>query len=239
MSHWPVHYEEMLIAECQEELQYYSRVFHERVAAAFTNLEEEAKDVQRNVYERMASCTSYGEDDSQISEAAYHKGVEFYLATDAIRQGVFNLMVAGLFHLFEQQCAKLCRPHSQFAVQSPGRYPLNDLKGALQKRGIDICKFRSWELLAELNLLANVVKHGDGESETKLRTRNPDLFKTRSDQYSLGLESLSNKQLRPLVGEGMELNEAHFTTYTNALTTFWEELRNILTESSQNNQAPS
>jgi hypothetical protein len=58
-------------------------------------------------HQLLGTPASSDDDPSWIAEMAYDQGVDFYLATDAIRQGVFNLMVAGLFHLFEQQAVAM------------------------------------------------------------------------------------------------------------------------------------
>ncbi len=216
-------YEAMLVTEFDKELRYYSSVFHDRIKTAFNHLESEAMAIGNAAYDRKAKSAQWETDDSGIAEDAYYEGVAFYLATDSIRQGVFKLMIAGLFHLFEQQAAHFCRPPSKFAVAKPGRSPVEDLKCSLLAAGIKVERFKSWPMVDDLRLLANTVKHGDGQSEVELRKRKPALFRTKFDALDGGMGPLYTN-LRPMLGEGLELNDGHFTAYADALTAFWLEI---------------
>ena len=56
--------------------------------------------------------------------------------------------------------------------------------------GIDIEKFSSWAKVNELRLLANAVKHADGDSCTELKGLRPDLFVSthgQTERYELEL----------------------------------------------------
>src|SRR6266496_415289 len=91
---------EYFIRQNIKELQTYANVFRARVASAFDDLEAEAKRIEQEEYARLCSSGVGDEyDDSHVAEAAHFEGVDFYLAMDAVRQGIVNLMVAGLFHL--------------------------------------------------------------------------------------------------------------------------------------------
>ena len=209
--------QEYFIRQSLKELATYSLAFNQRIVGAFANLSAEADNVQNEEYERLnSSYSGWEEDDSRISEAAYHKGVDYYLATAAIRQGVVNLMVAGLFHLFEQHAITVTRE-----VCYPSRPPSTDkpfdgLKQCIRTLGIEASALPSYNKLDELRLLANVVKHGDGGSASKLRTLRPDLFEE------------SSLPLRPLIGDGVKLTENHFTEYKTVVESFWREVANAL-----------
>jgi len=216
--HFPTEY---CIRKNQQEFQHYSAVFHDRITQAFENLNDEAERVQADAYDRFASSNpSREEDNSGIAEAAYFEGVDFYLATDAIRQGVVNLMIAGLFHLLEQQSQYLAtQVLSQPAIPPAGNGGFAQLEALLeQKCGIKIKSFKSWPLLDELRLVANVVKHAGGGSLEKLKALNPNLFK---DPHS---GSVSRLPIRPLVGEGLRLTADHFDAYKSCVDQFWQEL---------------
>jgi len=213
---------EYYIRKNLQEFQHYSAVFHDRITQAFENLNDEAERVQADAYDRFASSNpSREEDNSGIAEAAYFEGVDFCLATDAIRQGVVNLMIAGLYHLLEQQSQYMAtQVLSQPSIPPAGNGGFAQLETLLEhKFGIKIKSFKSNPMLDELRLVANVVKHAGGGSLEKLKGINPNLFK---DPQS-GM--VSRLPVRPLVGEGLRLTDVHFDTYKNCIDHFWQELR--------------
>ncbi len=219
MSQEPRFHAEYFIKQHLEELQIYAAVFSERIIRAFEDLETEAKRIQSDEYARLAALvTGPCDDDSQIAEMAYFKGVDYYLTMHPIRQGVINLMVAGLFHLFEQQAGSLARELVAPVQLSNSSYPWQQLKQVLHGMGVNPSFFGSVTLIEELRLIANTVKHGDGTSAEELRRLKPQLFE--QDPLFPNLRT----PLRPLVGEGLCLTNGHFSTYQASLEQFWHEL---------------
>ena len=220
--------QEYFIRQNIDELQSYATVFAQRISKAFDNLESEAEDLQASEYKRIsASWEAPDEDDSAIAEKAYFAGVDFYIMTDAIRVGIINLMVAGLYHLFEQHAAVLADRELPPPVSPPkSPYPGERLHNVVQGLGVDITTFRTWQQLNELRLIANTVKHGDGKSAEDLRQIMPHLF----ERFPSLIDPAFAVQLplRPLVGEGIYLTEDHFNTYKKCLDEFWTELADAL-----------
>ena len=218
---------EYFIRDYRTELSHYASVFHERIVCSFANMEEEAKRIEDETYARMGEHMDpeYASPDYGMEEA-FHAGVNFYLTTDSVRQGVYNLMIAGLFHLLEQQAQYLAtRVFLERPIQPQKNGGLNQLKPMLtEKFGINIETFKCWPKLNELNLVANTVKHGDGRSSEELKLLNPDLFRDPLDPFP----HISTLPLRPLVGEGLRLTEDHFEIYKTSIEQFWDELINAL-----------
>lgn len=217
---------EFFIRQSVEELQNYSDVFHKRIAKAFDTLEADAKRVEEEAYASHPDAHNPDCDPADSAEWAYFKSVDYFLAIDAVRQGIVNLMVAGIFHLLEQQAQYL----ATLALSDPAAKRHRDggfdrLKALLMQRfGVDVRKFKSWSRVHELRLVANTIKHGSGRSARDLRKLNPDLFKGPGNfDFHLG-----GLPLRPLVGEGLRLTADHFKTYKNSVDQFWDELTQAL-----------
>jgi len=228
MNGSPRFFAEMHINECIVELHSYSDMFSQRVARAFDNLHEEAERLQHEEYDRLRAFGGDPDmDSSWIAEAAHDKAVDFYITTNAIRLGVMNLMVAGLFHMFEQQAAYLVDgvlPRSKRRLRS--KYAKEKLQQVLHEQSIDVKKLKNWPLVVELNLVANVVKHGDGDSANKLKRKKAILFKGRRHEFMSNSNAAS--RIRPLVGKGLQLTENDFAVYAKGLCEFWRELTEAL-----------
>src|SRR5713101_2619339 len=204
---------ELFICQNTDEMEAYSDAFHKKIARAFDDVEDEASCVEKEEYLRLGESGELPLDDPASGVyLAHQRALEFYLARRSVQAGVLNLMVARLFHLFEQQASSLAR----FVLPKP-RTPANSENGvdqmghALADQGVDQTSFTNWGHVHQLRLIANVVKHGDGKSAKELKQRNPKLFEETST-------------MRPLVGEGLKLTEGDFTSYYAAAQGFWEEL---------------
>jgi hypothetical protein len=219
---------EYFIRDYRQELDRYAVVFQERIVSAFSNLEAEAKQIEDETYARMGDHINpeYADPEDGM-EDAFHAGVNFYLTTDAVRQGVFNLITAGLYHMLEQQAQYLAtrRVLLDRIVQPDGSGGFKQLQKLLKQTfNIDVVSFQSWALLNELRLVANTIKHGDGGSAEELKLLNPDLFRDPLDPFP----HIPNVPLRPLVGEGLRLTEDHFNSYKACIEKFWDELTDTL-----------
>lgn len=222
MSSRPRFQAEFFIRQSVEELQNYAKVFHERIEKAFDGLEDEAKRVEQNAYANHPDRFNPDCDPSVSAEWAYFKGVDFYLSIDAVRQGIVNLMVAGIFHLVEQQAQYLATQVLSNPVVKPNPDGgFKQLSGLLKSSfGVDVMSFKSWSVLNELRLVANTIKHGGGNSAVELRQLKPDLFKFPGGPSP----PFARLPLRPLVGEGLWLTRDHFSIYKTCVEQFWDEL---------------
>jgi hypothetical protein len=89
---------------------------------------------------------------------------------------VLNLFAAGVFHLFEQQAGTLL----QDWTGTRPKYPFSGLEDLLKNKNgptIDVKAAPTWSRVNELRLVANVVKHSEGDSADKLRAVNDAYFK--------------------------------------------------------------
>lgn len=204
------------------EVEAFAEVFRKRITTAFANLPGDAENVMLQEMEQI-SAIGFVTEPGDAADFAYMAGVDYYVAVDAVRQGVLNLMVAGLYHLLEQQAAySLETALPQSAGQAAQEYALPRLTAMMRTLGIDLKLLTSWPTIDELGLIANAVKHGGGRSADRLRTSRPDLFITVGAEIFPHLRR--NLPIRPLVGDGLILTSDHFQHYADAVMFFWNEL---------------
>lgn len=224
---------EYWIRQSINELEHYSKVFTDRVVPAFGHLDEEAEKVRDEAYAR--ACANSGnpefDDEASICEWAQDQGGDFYAAVDAIRQGVFNLMVAGLYHMLEQHADRLLRELEGTGLPplpepQEVKYHFDRLTKYLRVLKVPVTEFKSWGLVDELKLVANTVKHGEGGSAEELKKRNPSLFARPGPFGQLGIPC--SLPVLPVAGQGIYLCEADFERYRKALVDFWNELAEAL-----------
>ena len=101
----------------------------------------------------------------------------------------------------------------------------------LRKSDIDITSFSSWSKIDELRLVANTVKHADGDSADKLRCCRPDLF-TFSDPVSKSILPdqfiILRQVFQPLTGKDLFVTVSDLSSYVDVIKQFWFELANTL-----------
>lgn len=142
------------------------------------------------------------------------------------------MFAAGLYHAYEQQFLFFHReellPYEQ--QHDKALLKISKAKELLSKRGIDVSSFPSWSSIDELRLVANTVKHAEGDSADQLRQIRPDLFQDPQlkDLGFGGEYSLARPIYLPMVGEDLFVQVTDLVRYRDALTQFWKDLSESL-----------
>lgn len=212
-----------------QDLDNYAKVFTDRVVRAFENVNVEAEEVRDEAYaSACANSNPEWDDEASICEWAEDQGADFWITVKDVRQGVINLMVAGLYHFLEQHADRLMDDNGLPEPKAPQsqKYHFDRLKDHLKELKVDITGFASWSVVDELALVANTVKHGEGPSKEKLRKMNPNLLAVQDPSGHRGLPGTIRSL--PLEGQGLYLTEDDFCRYHSALVLFWDELAEAL-----------
>ena len=199
----------------------------ERILPAFGGIEEEAMKASRTAWNSHMLSGSGDEDPGNFAENAEQVGVSYYMLLDGTRQGILNLFAAALYHAFEQQILlfhrmAVLRPEEQ---NDQKLFTLFTFKARLKDVGIDVAKFDSWSIVDELRLVANTVKHAEGNAATKLHALRPDLFEhPKVAELGGTFEFGAPRVFQPLVGEDLYVSIQDVLAYRDALLQVWQEL---------------
>ncbi len=198
------------------------------VLGGFVNIDQRAEQVAEEAYQRMVSRPAgedFDGDVSQEAEAAKEQGQIYHEAMVGIRQATINLLAAGLFHLLEQQLARLCAD-SIFRDYNPPDANLGRISNWYRDHlALDLRKLSQWLKINELRLVANSVKHGRGGSEAELRPLRPALFQNPA-LVEMGFRGthLTHEPLLPLAGDGLFVTEEVFAEYAATVNDFVMEI---------------
>jgi hypothetical protein len=196
------------------------------VLPTFSALSERANEIVNAEFNRLGSQPAGEASDGDMSaeaEKAQEAGQAFYNTMFALRQTTLNLFATGLFHLLEQQLADLCRDGT-FHKPPPRDTKLSIVAKWYQDHfDLNLKSLSAWPMIEQLQLIANSVKHGEGDSAKKLRARRPDLFRdpSRRALSSDVQEMLTPTSLRrPMAGEDLFVTERAFAEYAEASNAF-------------------
>jgi len=227
-----VHWTDIFNNEFTNQLNTIVDTLENRLLPVFDGIADEARKVSEDEWGRLMSLPGSGEEDpSDMAEAAEQAGATHYESIYGIRQGVLNLFAVSLYHIFEQQLFFFARkeilPGGE-GVRSK-RFKVQDLQKRLLEIGIDLNIFCTWKTVEELRLVANTVKHAEGDSATKLHKLRPDLFK---HPEALGRSISGNEKIhrvyQPLIGDDLYISLPVIKEYKDALIRFWEELSDTI-----------
>jgi hypothetical protein len=203
-------------------------VLEKRTLPAFAGIEQEAEAVSEEAWEAFMSGPGTGnEDPGDFAEAAEQAGVSHYMLLDGIRQGMVNLFAAALYHAFEQQAMLFLRKQilDRRDENNPKFFQMSEFQKRLKVLGIDIIKFSSWARVDELRLVANTVKHAEGDAARKLHSLRRDLFEDpKTNTLGPSLAKSRPRIFQPLVGEDLYVSLADVRQYRDSLVGFWKEL---------------
>lgn len=202
------------------------------VIPAFSNLDARAEQVAHDYYNRIGSqpAGEYEIDMADVAEDAHRHSYDCWEMMTSLRQTMLNLMAAGLFHLVEQQLAILSRD---------GLFdgPVRDTKLSIvaewyqEQLGATLAEMPSWSTIDEMRLVANTVKHGEGNSARDLRAVNPALFTNpdyveilRSEGVGLDERLTRDSLAAPLSGEDFFVTEEVLHGYAVRAEAFFDEI---------------
>lgn len=197
-----------------------------RLLPSFDTLMEDTHQLEREEIERLGRHATEETDPAHIAETAFNKALEFYQVMTEMAQGVRNLFAAGLYHMFEQQFLFFHRKELLHYDEETNLklFRIAEAKKRLKALGIYIDKFRSWPKIKELRILANAVKHADGDSCEQLKRLRPDLFCYPDPPEVKNPFPLRPEVFEPLSGTAIYVSDEDFDTYVKAVKEFWSEL---------------
>ena len=206
----------------------FERAAIDRVLPAFSGLEAEAEAITNAEYERLGRLPANdARDMADAAEQAQDAGLAHYEEATDTRQALLNLFAAALFHLVEQQLLffhrrQVLRPREENDIALFGR---KTMQVRLAEAGVDLDEISHRTGLTELELVANVVKHGDGRSAETLREMKsvvlvPELFRDESGRLGQPVGRI----VAPLAGDGIYVSSDDLQRYANIAVRFWEEM---------------
>ena len=208
------------------QIKRFALMFTGTVFPPFADPDAQAEKVAQDYWDQKMSepCGENGpdEDFGDIADDAHQKSLDFYFTMTAMHTTVLNLFAAGLYHLFEQQAGTWVRDWTGKRVNYPIPFVMKELD-------FDVTT-PLWAHLNELRLVANVVKHAEGDSATDLRDVNPAYFKlpavrgTEFEAHSSGERMLGE----PLTGEGLYVTKADYDAFVQAVIEFWNWLAGVV-----------
>lgn len=195
-------------------------------------IEEESKRISEKAFERFRSMSGTGKEDlSYFADEAEKAGISHYILIKGIRQGMINLFATMLFHAFEQQAIYFHRKNvlHKNEENEQKQLKLSLFQSRLKEFGIDIKNFSSWSKIDELRLVANTVKHAEGNSSHELREIRPDMFRNpHLSDFSQFISDPSPHIFQPLVGDGLYVSIQDIKDYRDHLVGFWQELADAM-----------
>ena len=233
MIHDALRWESYIRTRFMPQIDTFVACIEKRVIPAFGNINEEAEKIEQEEFERLNAIGDEYGDLGDCAERATDKGITYYLDMTAAFQGLLNLFAAGLYHMFEQQILLFHRKALLLKDQENDlkSINLNKVKEILANSSIDITSFSSYPKIDELRLVANTVKHADGDSANNLKGQRPDLFELPIiPALKIGgdIPAKSRQVFQPLTGEDLFIKTEDFKAYYTAVRGFWLELANAL-----------
>lgn len=206
----------------------------DRLLPAFGDIEAEANRKTEEEYQRLGSLPARDDVDmGDLAEKAFDTGVAHYQMVSGIRQGFTNMLAAALYHTYEQQVMLFHRREVLELVEEndANLFKHSVFRDRLVVHGIDVKSFMSWPLIDELRLVANTVKHAEGDSASDLHSRRPDLFIAPSVASLPFLGSNRSPRLfQPLMGEDLYISLDDIRRYAEAIEQFWSELSDAMAQ---------
>ena len=207
-----------LLHRYKSELNVIVGALEDRLLPSFDDISEEADKAAEHAWNEYISrpATTEYDDPADSAEQAEDVGINLCMLLSGVRRGAINLFAVALYHAFEQQIIHF---HGQrdwglhiCYFDKKRRNPVQGFRQEQLCKRIDIESFKSWQKIDELRLVANTVKHAEGDSAKDLRDIRRDFFEFPDQPIA-----------QPLLGEDVEVSVEDIKNYRDHLVQFWEE----------------
>ncbi|MGE8451064.1 MAG: hypothetical protein ACN6OP_10690 [Pseudomonadales bacterium] len=229
-SFWRRYFQSMFKSHLERTLQ----VLEQRLLPTFDGIEAEATALQEKTYNELVSMPLDPDvvDESMLAESAFEAGYAHYSGMEAVRQSLVNSFAPMIYHTWEQQLLAFHRKE----VLHPKEEHNNDflklsvLRKRLAANGFDITQLPTWSRIDQLRLVANTVKHADGDSADNLKAQRPEFFEPHHANGKLTAMPFryTPSVYRPMSGEDLYLTMADIQAYGRATIEFWGEFADAL-----------
>lgn len=207
-------------------------VLEDRLLPCFQNIENEAQVKSDEAWQSFSgmACGENGPmiDEGEAAEMAQAAGYEHYEALTVARQTLLNSFAVSTYHLWEQQLLafhrrQLLRPWEETDARL---FTLKEIEKRLQAVGVEASEFDSWKDMAIYRLLANTIKHADGDSAERLKVLRPQWFISPSLKDShLPFPGIPiSRVYLPLAGEDVFVTIDDVRAMVSSAVRFWTDL---------------
>ncbi len=209
-----------------KQLDFLFMLAEKKVLPSFEGINSEAEDVESATYDELMSTTGDPDTDpGNLAESALDAGIAYYESMVNLEQSFLNLLPIWIYHLFEQHLlifhkSRVLNPGEEKDIS---KINLREFIQRVKKEEIDITTFSSYDQIKVLRLLANTVKHAEGDSCQSLHEQRPDFFE-RKDPFFKEIQSPSRLPVElPLGGAGIFVSLDNIKEFINAIKDFWNE----------------
>ena len=219
-----------------ERNEFYARKANELVLERFTDVTI-SSEANRAYDESLTnSMRKSGPDDddyaskqeSASEQQEWHRQLMFEM-----RDNVSASIVAGLFQEWEKSLRKWLVtemagwPVSEKAKKTVWMIPVCDILKLLDIEGWVLRDADYFPVINACRLVANVQKHGDGDSLTKLKTKHPEYLTnpaTKHYEKDEIVRRMEENSIRFMGEEQLFISQEHIREFTSAITEFWQDV---------------
>jgi hypothetical protein len=207
--------------------RFYIEQTQKRLFDQFRDIKLEAETLRDEVFHEM----SKHQDAEECVESAQDQAVEHYELLSDIKRQLFLAALTGLYHQWERDLRAFLDNEYHFDQSEQSGIDKKVWKPAIKEIFKILAKY-DWDCpaqsfypkLNECRLVVNVYKHGRGSAFADLTKVRPDLF--HHPLADMGMEVTEDEWFDH---EWLEIAEADFREFGNALEAFWLEFPEIMT----------
>ena len=211
-----------------EDLTFIKEMFIKRIQPIFANAEKEAISYRNNLWKEIEKSVSPEEGYSDLSGYAdfvQEEAGEKYEMLSLMHYRNIGMWIECLCQVWEQQLYSFIIHE---AKQEGIVYDPSDMKKGfpfvkevfgMHQQVFD--QMSSWDVINEMRLLVNVLKHAEGDSERKLRDLKPEYF---THDICGQKYDLMSRYHTSLLDSTLAIHEQDFIRYYEALIQFWKDL---------------
>lgn len=217
----PIAWEDVIPRMFLPKIAAFKNAIFDRILPTLDLIDNEAKQVEKDTYERLSLSASEYTDESDVEEASLNAAISHFEVLTETRQAVINAFVVAIAHLFEQQ-KHLLACNTLLDSEPNSKKREERYRELLSGYEVNESGFFNLKKLEELKIVADAIKHGEGQSAERLRLLRPDLFVHPCVRHFPGpMEDILGPIHRPLMGDDLFVQPEDLSGYLDAVDEYW------------------
>ena len=193
-------------------------LYVERIEPTFANPEEEAYEYMDKLSRDMMYSSAAEDDPNGCLQTIYDFGVEHFEILSSMQFRTLGMWISCMSQVWEQQLYSFIMHEATMEgivyVDNDATFAFSD--EVLKAHSIYYGRIQHG-IIDEMRDVVNVLKHGQGPSEKRLRKKRPELF------IRDGRDVLANNNAT-LLEPSLQITTEDFKKYCDALIEFWEKV---------------
>lgn len=205
-----------------KEIDFIFNEYNNKISILYKDPEEEAEEYTKYLYENPSEYF-YIEDIEDVLIEIQELSFQRYLSIKNMKYRYLCMNIVTIYQMLEQFLSSIIKNRISLSMDrkmktkyEKSNFYISDIKSFYKDEfNYNLENNKYYDLINELRLLENVIKHGEGNSAEQLKNINNKYFSKKGNSYPYN---------DTIIHDNLEVNDKDFERFYNAIKNFINEM---------------